>query len=76
VRWTALPLSVDLMTGLHIRTGERWTLVAPATRQAIVVEGHELYIPMRPELIDILHLFGRPRDLNRAERLGNLPPRA
>jgi hypothetical protein len=32
VRWTALPLSVDLMTGLQVRRGEEWVRVTPITR--------------------------------------------
>ena len=71
-RWTAPPIAVDLMAGLQVRTGERWTRVAPGTRQAITVDGRTLYVPARPELIDILRLFGRPKDLERAEGLARL----
>jgi hypothetical protein len=72
VRWTALPLGVDLMSGLHIRSGERWTRVAPTSREAVAVEGATLYVPARPELADICRLFGRPKDLERAEGLSRL----
>ena len=68
-RWTPLSIDVDLMTGLQVRTGECWTPVMPATRQAVDVDGRMLYVPGRPELIDILRLFGRPKDLERAEGL-------
>jgi hypothetical protein len=71
-RWTAPPIAVDLMAGLQVRAGERWTRVAPGTRQAITVDGRTLYVPARPELIDILRLFGRPKDLERAEGLARL----
>ena len=71
-RWTAPPIAVDLMAGLQVRTGERWTRVAPGTRQAITVDVRTLYVPARPELIDILRLFGRPKDLERAEGLARL----
>jgi hypothetical protein len=71
-RWTAPPLAVDLMTGLQVRTGECWTRVAPATRQAVNVDGRTLYAPARRELIDILRLFGRPKDLERAEGLARI----
>ena len=71
-RWTAPPIAVDLMAGLQVRTGERWTRVAPGTRQAITVDGRTLYVPARPELIDILRLFGRPKDLERAEGLARI----
>jgi hypothetical protein len=71
-RWTAPSLSVDLMAGLQIRTGESWTRVAPRSREAIMVGGRRLYVPARPELIDILRLFGRPKDIERAEALARL----
>jgi hypothetical protein len=71
-RWTALPLVVDLMAGLHVRHGETWTRVAPETRQAVTVDGHALYVPSRAELVDILRLFGRPKDLERARRLAEM----
>lgn len=71
-RWTTPPIAVDLMAGLQVRTGERWTRVAPATRRAVNVGGWTLYVPARPELIDILRLFGRPKDLERAEGLARL----
>ncbi|HYX03690.1 MAG TPA: hypothetical protein VE963_16475 [Reyranella sp.] len=72
VRWTALPLGVDFMSGLHIRSGERWTRVAPTSREAVAVEGAMLYVPSRAELADICRLFGRPKDLERAEGLSRL----
>jgi hypothetical protein len=71
-RWTAPPLVVDFMTGLQVRTGECWTRVAPGTRQAVNVDGRTLYVPARSELIDILRLFGRPKDLERAEGLARI----
>ncbi len=71
-RWTAPPLAVDLMAGLQVRTGARWTRVTPGTRQAITVDGRLLYVPARPELIDILRLFGRAKDLERAEGLARI----
>ena len=71
-RWAALPLAVDLMTGLQIRTGETWTRVVPATRDAIKVDGAMLYVPSRAELAGICRLFGRPKDLERAAGLEDL----
>lgn len=71
-RWTAPPLAVDLMTGLQVRTGEGWIRVAPATRHAIDVDGRTLFVPARFELIDILQLFGRPKDLERAAGLARM----
>jgi hypothetical protein len=69
-RWTALPLDVDLTAGLRIRTGDHWTRVEPATRDA--VEGRAIYVPSRVELVAICRLFGRPKDLERAEGLARI----
>jgi hypothetical protein len=71
-RWTALPLGVDLMAGLQIRTGDHWTRVEPATREAVAVEGRAIYVPARVELVAICRLFGRPKDLERAEGLARI----
>jgi hypothetical protein len=71
--WKVLPLGVDFTAGLAVRTGERWTPVVPRTREAMQVEGRTLYVPAREELIGILRLFGRPKDLARAEALARLP---
>ena len=71
-RWTALPLDVDLMAGLQIRTGDRWTRVEPTTREAIAVEDRAIYVPSRAELIGICRLFGRTKDVERAEGLAAL----
>lgn len=71
-RWTALPLSVDVMTGLQVHDGEHWRRVEPKTREVVVVEGRKLYVPSRSELIEILRLFGRTKDLERAKGLEQL----
>jgi len=70
--WKALPLGVDFTAGLAVRTNERWTPLAPRTREALKVEGRTLYVPARGELIAILRLFGRPKDIARAEALARL----
>lgn len=71
-RWTALPLGVDLIAGLQVRAGDGWIRIAPRTRETVMVEDHALYVPSRRELIEILRLFGRPKDMERAERLSHL----
>src|SRR5260370_40644925 len=70
--WTALPLGVALIAGLQIRTGDHWTRVEPATRDAAAVEGRAIYVPSRVELVAICRLFGRPKDLERAEWLARI----
>jgi hypothetical protein len=70
--WKALPLGVDFTAGLAVSAGEGWTLIVPRTREAVQVKGHTLYVPARGELIEILRLFGRSKDLQRAESLDKL----
>ena len=71
-RWTEPPLGVDLMAGLQIRTDDHGTRVEPATREAVAVEGRPIYVPARVELVAICRLFGRPKDLERAEGLARI----
>jgi hypothetical protein len=70
--WKAWPLCVDFTAGLQVRAEEGWIAIAPGTREAVQVEGRTLYVPSRAELIEILRLFGRPKDLARAEALTRL----
>ncbi|HYC63749.1 MAG TPA: hypothetical protein VEC14_03375 [Reyranellaceae bacterium] len=71
-RWTAQPLTVDLIAGFQVKVGDRWTAIAPKTREVAIVEGRTLHVPGRDELIEILQLFGRPKDVARAEGLARL----
>jgi hypothetical protein len=71
-RWTALPLGVDLTAGLQVRAAGGWIRIAPKTRETVMVEGLALYVPARRELIEILRLFGRSKDLERVEGLSRL----
>ncbi|MCB5173961.1 hypothetical protein [Microvirga lenta] len=68
-RWSDPPLTVDLMGGMEVLAAGGWRRVEPATREASRVGGQLVYTPSRAELIDILRLFGRPKDLARARRL-------
>ncbi len=71
-RWTAPPLTVEFMGGFQVQTQEGWRPLEPATREAFPVDGRILYAPSGQELIGICRLFGRPKDLARAEALGRL----
>lgn len=68
-RWTALPLGVDLTAGLQVRIDGDWVRIVPRGRETVMVGGRPLYVPSRQELIAILRLFGRPKDLARADGL-------
>ncbi|MBB4155188.1 hypothetical protein GGQ80_003106 [Sphingomonas jinjuensis] len=65
-RWDAAPLPVELMAGLCLRDRSEWVPVSIGSR--IGLGG--VYVPTRAELIDLLHRFGRAKDLDRAEALG------
>jgi len=72
-RWTTTaPLPVEFLGGFHIRTQEGWTPVEPATCDAFLVDGKTVYVPSRQELIEICRMFGRTKDLVRAEALARL----
>lgn len=73
-RWTNGPLPVEFMSNFRVRIGEAWQLVSPKTRVLVPLEGSDLYVPRREELIALLESFGRPKDMLRAERLRGATP--
>ncbi|RZL69985.1 MAG: hypothetical protein EOP66_17070 [Sphingomonas sp.] len=68
-RWETPPLVVEIMAGFHVATGSGWTEVLPRTRVPIFVDERVVYVPDRAELAEMLRLFGRPKDLERARLL-------
>jgi hypothetical protein len=64
------PLAVEVMAGFRVKAAGVWTPVLPKTR---VVLAERFFGPARAELLDILALFGRPQDLERARLLRALP---
>lgn len=68
-RWSEPMLDVEFMTGLKVRVDGVWHAVQPTTRQAFRVGGATVYAPEREELIAMLRLFGRQKDLRRAATL-------
>ncbi len=68
-RWETPPLVVEIMAGFHVATGAGWTDVLPRTRVPIFVDGRVVYVPDREELVEMLRLFGRPKDLERVRLL-------
>ncbi len=63
-------LPIEIMAGLHIRADDGWRPLLPRTR--VVRDGSP--VPDRAELIAILRLFGRPKDMQRAALLGATRP--
>ncbi len=68
-RWELPPLVVEIMAGFHVATSAGWTKVLPRTRVPIFVNKRVVYVPDRAELAEMLKLFGRPKDLERARLL-------
>ncbi len=63
------PFPVEIMAGLEFQSNGHWLALTPKTRQMFPIAGQKLYVPSRQELITILQLFGREKDLRRAEML-------
>ncbi len=68
-RWELPPLLVEIMAGFHVAKGAEWTEVLPQTRVPVLVEGCVVYVPDQAELVEMLRLFGRPKDLERVRFL-------
>ena len=67
-RLIGLPLKVEILGGLHVRGRP----LAIETRIAVPIGANPVYLPSRAELIGILRLFGRPKDIARAAALAAL----
>ena len=67
--WSAPPLPVEIMGDLSLATPTGWCPVRPNTREAVTVDGHQLFVPAAGELIALLRSFGRPKDLVRIQLL-------
>jgi hypothetical protein len=63
---------IEIMAGLEVRTGPDWRPVAFTSRLPVAVDGGTLYIPDVPDQIATARLFGRPKDLARADALQRL----
>jgi hypothetical protein len=70
---TETPLPVDVMAGFQVNSGGAWRPIWPKTRVAISRLGGTFYTPSRAELLDLLLLFDRPKDRERATLLRALP---
>ncbi|GMN04088.1 hypothetical protein [Erythrobacter sp. MTPC3] len=69
--WSEPEVEIEFMHGLEVEADGKWEPVEPETRQAVMVDHRELFVPHRDELIEILTRFGREKDLRRAASLAN-----
>jgi hypothetical protein len=59
-------LPIETMGDLQVYASGRWLPVRPATRVELKIAGHSIFVPTLREQIDILRMFGRPKDLAKA----------
>jgi len=62
-------LELEIMGHLEVATHEGWRLLLPRTRQAVTTPVGTVYVPEAHEMLKILMLFGRPKDMDRAALL-------
>ena len=67
--WSEPPIAVEFMTGLDVRVGEEWFRIEPVTRTRVSHGDCEVFAPEIDELVTILEIFGREKDLDRAATL-------
>ena len=68
-RWSEPELDVEFMAALEVKVGDVWHRVEPQSRQAVQIGKGHVFIPEREELVAMLQLFGRDKDLRRAASL-------
>lgn len=66
------PVPVDVMAEMDVRSGPDWSPVLFETRMPVAVGDSIVFIPSVAEQIAVARQFGRPKDLQRAERLEKL----
>jgi hypothetical protein len=62
-------LPIETMGDLHVFSQVGWQPMTPRTRAAVDVGGHRVFVPELQEQLDILQLFGRPKDLAKARMI-------
>ena len=66
------PVPIDVMAAMDVRAGGDWTPVRFQTRVPVATTAGVIHIPSVREQIDTCRLFGRPKDLDRADQLERL----
>lgn len=67
--WRDLEAPVEFMAGFQVCVGGVWSLVDLRTREAVQVDGAEVFVPGRRELLELFESFGRPKDREKARLL-------
>ena len=71
--WMEPPIPVEVMGGFSVAAPDGWQDVSLKTREAVTVGDARVYVPSLDELVGLLRLFGRPKDLERARLLLGQP---
>ena len=67
--WSEPALPVEFMAGLQVLRGGQWLSVQVQSRARVHCGDVHVFVPERAELVAILELFGRDKDLRRAATL-------
>ena len=67
--WTGPPIPIEVFGGFSVAVAGRWRDVSLSTRESVSVGGARVFVPSVEELVRLLHSFGRPKDLERAQLL-------
>ena len=73
-RWTYAALPAELFAGFSLCEAGDWREYVPQTRVAAKLGRAAAFVPERGELIELLHRFGRAKDLARAAALNRTGP--
>lgn len=68
-RWTGGALPVELFAGFSLLEAGKWHSYVPRSRIELSLGAARAFVPDRSEMIELLHRFGRPKDLVRAALL-------
>ncbi|MBV8686759.1 MAG: hypothetical protein JOZ90_07530 [Alphaproteobacteria bacterium] len=66
-RWSGAGLPIEVMADLDVAVAGEWRRVRLEGRRPVEVGGRTLFVPPLGELVALLRLFGRDKDLARAE---------
>jgi hypothetical protein len=70
-RFRHLPMPLEVMGDLQVPAGAGWQLVRVEAAQRVFCDGHAVPIPSWQEQIRILRLFGRDKDLAKADLISS-----
>jgi hypothetical protein len=67
--WLESTLPIEFMVGTRYAIETEQRILAPKTRECIMLGNVQIFVPARAELVAILRAFDRPKDRDRADLL-------